>query len=117
MSGGCSPTRPPRRRSPSTAPPGATASATGCWRPRCSESPCRRSSFGRPHLADDPHPEHAGQEFVFVHAGRVELGYGDQTIKLGTGDSAYFDASVSHKIRAVGAEPAGVVVISQTEPR
>jgi transcriptional regulator with XRE-family HTH domain len=69
------------------------------------------------HLADDPHPEHAGQEFVFVHAGRIQLDYGDQTIKLGTGDSAYFDASVSHKIRAVGAEAAEVVVIAQTEPR
>lgn len=61
---------------------------------------------------DDPHPEHAGQEFVFVHAGRVELDYGDRTIALDTGDSAYFDASVSHKIRAVGAEPAEVVVVA-----
>jgi transcriptional regulator with XRE-family HTH domain len=67
-------------------------------------------------LADDPHPEHAGQEFVFVHAGSVELDYGDQTIALGTGDSAYFDASVSHKIRAVGAERTEVVVVAQTEP-
>jgi transcriptional regulator with XRE-family HTH domain len=68
-------------------------------------------------LADDPHAEHTGQEFVFVHAGRVELDYGDQTIILGTGDSAYFDASVSHKIRALGADPAEVVVVAQTEPR
>ncbi len=67
-------------------------------------------------LADDPHPEHAGQEFVFVHAGTVELDYGDQTIALGTGDSAYFDASVSHKFRVVGAERAEVVVVAQTEP-
>lgn len=67
-------------------------------------------------LADDPHPEHAGQEFVFVHIGSVELDYGDQTLTLGTGDSAYFDASFSHKIRAVGAEPAEVVVVAQTEP-
>ena len=67
--------------------------------------------------ADDPHPEHAGQEFVFVHAGRVELDYGDQTIALGPGDSAYFDASISHKIRAVGAKPAEVVVVAQTDPR
>ena len=66
--------------------------------------------------ADDPHPEHVGQEFVFVHAGRVELDYGDQTIALGTGDSAYFDASVGHKIRAVGAERAEVVVVAHAEP-
>lgn len=68
-------------------------------------------------VSDDPHPEHAGQEFVFVHTGRVELDYGDQTITLGPGDSAYFDASVSHKIRVVGAKPAEVVVVAQTEPR
>jgi transcriptional regulator with XRE-family HTH domain len=67
--------------------------------------------------ADDPRPEHAGQEFMFVHAGTVELDYGDQTLTLGTGDSAYFDASVSHKIRALGAEPAEVVVVAHSEPR
>jgi transcriptional regulator with XRE-family HTH domain len=62
--------------------------------------------------ADDPHPEHAGQEFVFVHAGNVELEYGDRTVKLGPGDSAYFDASVGHRIRPVGTEPAEVVVVA-----
>ena len=69
------------------------------------------------HVAGDTHAEHTGQEFVFVHAGRIEFDYGDQTIELGTGDSAYFDASVSHKLRAVGAEPAEVIVVAQTEPR
>ena len=67
-------------------------------------------------LADDPHPEHAGQEFMFVHAGTIELDYGDQTFTLEPGDSAYFDASVTHKIRAVGAECAEVVVVAHAEP-
>jgi transcriptional regulator with XRE-family HTH domain len=66
--------------------------------------------------ADDPRPQHAGQEFVFVHAGRVELDYGDRTITLGTGDSAYFDASVSHTMRAVGAGAAEVVVVAAAGP-
>lgn len=66
---------------------------------------------------DDPHPEHSGQEFMFVHAGSVELEYGDQTITLHAGDSAYFDAAISHKIRAVGDERAEVVVVAQAEPR
>ncbi|MHA7652349.1 helix-turn-helix domain-containing protein [Mycobacterium sp. ML4] len=61
---------------------------------------------------DDPHPKHAGQEFVFVHAGVVELTYGKQIITLGAGDSAYFDASVGHQLRAVGPEPAEVVVVT-----
>lgn len=62
--------------------------------------------------ADDPHPEHGGQEFMFVHAGSVELDYGDRTITLDTGDSAYFDAAVSHTIRAIGTDPAEVVVVA-----
>jgi transcriptional regulator with XRE-family HTH domain len=69
--------------------------------------------------ADDPHPEHAGQEFVFVHAGTVELEYGNSTVTLGPGDSAYFDASVGHKIRALdvpGAERAELIVVAHNEP-
>lgn len=65
--------------------------------------------------SDDPHPEHAGQEFVFVHKGRIELDYGEQTLTLDAGDSAYFDATVSHKLRAVGARPAEVVVVAHSE--
>ncbi|MEB4210523.1 helix-turn-helix domain-containing protein [Mycobacterium sp. 94-17] len=68
------------------------------------------------HPVEGPHPAHAGQEFMFVHAGTVELDYGDQTFTLVPGDSAYFDASVSHTIRAVGAERAEVVVVA-AEPR
>lgn len=68
------------------------------------------------HVADDPHPEHAGQEFVFVHTGSIELDYGDQTIALSTGDSAYFDASVSHKLRAVSAGQVEVLVVAHGEP-
>lgn len=66
--------------------------------------------------SDDPHPEHTGQEFVFVHCGAVELTYGDRVISLGAGDSAYFDASVGHQLRAVGAEPAEVLVITNAGP-
>lgn len=68
-------------------------------------------------VGDTAHAEHTGQEFVFVHAGRIELQYADQTIALDAGDSAYFDASLSHKIRALGTEAAEVVVVAHTEPR
>jgi transcriptional regulator with XRE-family HTH domain len=67
-------------------------------------------------LSADPHPVHAGQEFVFVHAGTVELEYGDQRLTLAAGDSAYFDASISHRFRAVGDEPSEVVVVATGEP-
>ncbi|OBG39839.1 helix-turn-helix domain-containing protein [Mycolicibacter heraklionensis] len=58
------------------------------------------------------HPAHEGQEFVFVHAGTVELEYGDATLTLNAGDSAYFDASISHRLRSVGSGPAEVVVVA-----
>ncbi len=64
----------------------------------------------------DRHPVHTGQEFVFVHAGAVDLEYGERTVRLADGDSAYFDASVSHRIRAVGAARAEVVVVAVNEP-
>ncbi|CAM3199789.1 DNA-binding protein [Mycobacterium intermedium] len=66
-------------------------------------------------VTDDPPAEHAGQEFVFVHSGTVELAYGDQTVTLGAGDSAYFDATVGHKLKSVGSEPAEVVVVTRAE--
>lgn len=66
--------------------------------------------------ADDPHPAHSGQELVFVRAGTIELAYGADTVILGPGDSAYFDASVDHRIRAVGDEPAEALVVAYHEP-
>jgi transcriptional regulator with XRE-family HTH domain len=63
----------------------------------------------------DTHPLHSGQEFIFVHAGTVELEYGDETWTLAAGDSAYFDASISHRIRTVGSGPAEVVVVAAEE--
>jgi transcriptional regulator with XRE-family HTH domain len=66
--------------------------------------------------SDEPYAEHSGQEFVLVHTGTVELDFGDQTITLGAGDSAYFEASVGHQLRQVGAERAEVVVVTHAEP-
>jgi transcriptional regulator with XRE-family HTH domain len=65
---------------------------------------------------DDLQPAHTGQEFVFVHAGTVELQYGDRTVRLNAGDSAYFDASVGHWFGAVGVVPAEIVVVACSEP-
>ena len=72
---------------------------------------------GGRHPAAGTHPLHTGQEFVFMHAGTVELDYGDRTFELHTGDSAYFDAAISHRIRTVGPQPAEVVVVTADQPR
>ncbi|MGU3650595.1 helix-turn-helix domain-containing protein [Mycolicibacterium sp. A43C] len=63
-----------------------------------------------------PHPCHPGQEFVFVHAGAVELNLDGTVVALQTGDCAYFDASVSHKLRQIGDVGAEVVVVAYSAP-
>lgn len=66
-------------------------------------------------FADHPHPEHGGQELVFVHAGTVELRYQDELVVLEPGDCAYFDASLPHQLRQRGGTPSQVLVITHTE--
>lgn len=62
------------------------------------------------------HPSHPGQEFVFVHSGTVELNHDGRIVKLETGDSAYFDASVSHKLRQAGDVGAEVLIVAHYVP-
>ncbi|OBK39899.1 DNA-binding protein [Mycobacterium sp. 1245111.1] len=69
-----------------------------------------------PDSSDGPRPAHPGQEFLFVHAGTVELEYGDHIVILAAGDSAYLDASVSYQLRAIEAARAEVVVVAYNEP-
>ena len=76
-------------------------------------SPCVIRPLDR---SDDPISAHPGQEFLFVHAGTVELEYGDHIVILTAGDSAYLDASVSYHLRAVEPTRAEVVVVAYNEP-
>ncbi len=64
-----------------------------------------------------PHASHVGQELVFVHSGSIELSYDGDVIALQTGDSAYFDASLPHKLRQTGPETPEVIVVVHHDPR
>ncbi|KKI77022.1 DNA-binding protein [Burkholderia pseudomallei] len=55
--------------------------------------------------------EHEGEEMLFVHRGSVEIEFPNETIKLKTGDSVYFNALIPHRMRSVGATPAEVLVV------
>lgn len=68
-------------------------------------------------FAGHPHPSHQGQEFLFVHAGEVDLNHNGEVIALRRGDCAYIDASVPHKLRQTGDDPAIVIVVAYDEPR
>lgn len=61
-------------------------------------------------------PSHPGQECVFVHSGTVELNHDGRTVQLDSGDSAYFDASVSPELRQVGDAAAEVRVVALKQP-
>lgn len=40
--------------------------------------------------------QHAGQEFIYLLAGRVRYRHGNRTYELGPGDSLFFDAQAPH---------------------
>ncbi|MDN7676339.1 XRE family transcriptional regulator [Burkholderia oklahomensis] len=59
--------------------------------------------------------EHEGEEMLFVHKGRVEIEFPNETIRLKTGDSVYFNALIPHRMRSVGATQAEVLVVVSNE--
>ncbi len=66
----------------------------------------------RPH-----HFSHPGHEFIFIVKGRMRLNYGSQSIVLDTGDSAFFNARVSHSGGRHGKRPVTALSIRITDPR
>jgi quercetin dioxygenase-like cupin family protein/DNA-binding XRE family transcriptional regulator len=57
-----------------------------------------------------PFNTHDGEEFIFVLNGRLEFRSPDQVIELAPEDSIYFDSSIPHGLRGIGA-PARVMVV------
>lgn len=70
-----------------------------------------------PRFTDGPHLSgHAGEEFLFVVDGQVEVAFPARTERLMKGDAIYFDALIPHQLRSVGEEQAmALVVISSKE--
>lgn len=56
---------------------------------------------------------HAGEEFLYVLSGAVEvhLEHAGEPLLLAVGDSAYFDASQGHAFLAVGGRPARILAV------
>ena len=59
--------------------------------------------------------EHEGEEFLFVHAGTVEVAFPTGTFELAAGDSLYFNALIPHKLRSIGPTQAEVLVVVSHE--
>jgi transcriptional regulator with XRE-family HTH domain len=56
---------------------------------------------------------HMGEEFIYVLGGSVEIDFGDRLVMLEYGDSLYFDASLPHRTRSLGGQPAEILVVVQ----
>jgi len=57
------------------------------------------------------HP-HAGEEFMLILKGAVEIVVGDRCFRLDHGDAVYFDASLPHRMRSLGNAQAEVLVVA-----
>lgn len=56
--------------------------------------------------------QHAGEEFIYVLEGRIELFHGVDTYILESGDSVYWDSSEPHSLKALGDKIArGIAVL------
>lgn len=55
--------------------------------------------------------EHQGEEFLFIHKGRIEVAFPNGNVELEEGDSLYFNALIPHKMRSIGEEQAEVLVV------
>ena len=59
---------------------------------------------------------HYGEEFLFVMGGKVEITAGEETHKLGQGDSIYLAAGTPHRWRNSGKDEARLISVA-TPPR
>ncbi|MFC5742752.1 helix-turn-helix domain-containing protein [Dyella tabacisoli] len=55
--------------------------------------------------------EHAGEELLFVHKGKVEVDFAGKDVQLDVGDCAYFDARIPHRMRSIGRMQAEVLIV------
>jgi transcriptional regulator with XRE-family HTH domain len=56
--------------------------------------------------------EHPGIEFLYLFSGKVQLTIGGAPQELAGGDAIYFDATVPHSYRKVGARRAAAIVVT-----
>lgn len=58
---------------------------------------------------------HAGEEWIYVLDGAVEVDVNDSTSALAEGDAVHFRADIPHRIRNPGADDATVLVVNALE--
>ena len=67
-------------------------------------------------FSDGPHAYgHAGEEFLFVLSGSIEIDFSDHCEQLKKGDAIYFQASLPHRLRSIGKQAASALVVISAE--
>lgn len=56
--------------------------------------------------------QHAGNEFLYVVAGELDVRHGEETHRVKSGDGVYFDATTTHSYVCAGEEPATAVIVT-----
>lgn len=64
-------------------------------------------------FSDPTFKEHEGEEFLFVHAGQVEVDFMSERVLLEAGDALHFNAQTPHRLRSVGQQQAQLLVVVQ----
>ncbi len=64
-----------------------------------------------PKVPKGPPISHDGQEFIYVVDGVIELFYDGRNYRLEKGDSAYLDASHSHRFHGLGDSPSQILAV------
>jgi quercetin dioxygenase-like cupin family protein len=54
---------------------------------------------------------HAGEEFVYVLDGTIEVVVGEHVNTLAAGDSLHFNSGIQHRLRNIGATDAELIVV------
>ncbi|TXN34205.1 helix-turn-helix domain-containing protein [Methylobacterium sp. WL30] len=54
---------------------------------------------------------HAGEEYLFVLSGQIEIEFKDRVVRMDVGDSVYFDSMIPHRVRSLGQSVAEALVV------
>ena len=60
--------------------------------------------------------QHAGNEFLYVLSGELDVRHGDEVHRVRAGDGIYFDASTIHSYLCAGDVPATAIIIVSLQP-
>ncbi|MBW1668112.1 MAG: cupin domain-containing protein [Deltaproteobacteria bacterium] len=64
---------------------------------------------------EEERSSHAGQEFIFVLAGRMEVRLGKEVHILEPGDAIYYDSTVPHLVKCFGPEKTEILAVLYAE--